>query len=81
MHGKHSHRAKPLHRNTEVISKFLPLQIALGVVLEHSKQIGLSQDMHANLQNLITFRFKHLLQRPFACCFGPVAICISSIRN
>ena len=37
---------------------------------KHSKQIRLSQDVLANLQNLTIFCFKHLLQRPLLAALG-----------
>ena len=37
---------------------------------KHTKQIRLSQDMHANLQNLTTCHFKHLLRRPLLAALG-----------
>lgn len=62
-----SHRTFPLrwfHNSRHYAGSF---SVWFG---KHSKQICLSQDVHNNLQNLTTFRFKHLLQRPFVAALG-----------
>ena len=62
-----SHRTFTLRRFQNSRHYARSLSVWFG---KHSKQIRLSQDVHDILQNLTTFCFKHLLQRPFVAALG-----------
>lgn len=81
VHRKHSYLAKLLHSNTEVISKFVPLQICLGVVWEALQTNSFVARRARQSTKLNYFSFQASLTTSLACCLRPVAICVSPIRN